>query len=273
MNFSEASGCLFRRSLRCYWLSLGLGMTLYALTVGSLFVHQELADAVLIAVILILQIGQVTAKYRMLYWYGLADQTRRMDQLQEGLGMEPDPLAAATIRSHTGLCKSAKVAGYWFTTQPKGPRRLIEMVEESAFYTQANAGACSTLFATVGAIGLALCLLSLLITVRVGAKGATGEIAAHVIVASLGFFLASDFVMLALQYRDLKTAAGESLRSASERLEKPITLEGSLELAMTYNSALAQSPPLLPTVHFRKRDSLAAQWDEYVADQSRTMGT
>ena len=273
MNLFEASGCLFRRSLRCYWLSLTLGMILYTLTVGSLFVHQELADAVLIAVILILQICQVTAKYRTLYWYGLADQTRRMDQLQESLGMDPDPLAAAAIRSHTGLCKSVKSPDYWFTRQPKGPQRLIEMVEESAFYTAANAGTCSAVFAGVGLFGLGLCLLSLLITVRVGAKGATSEIAAHVIVASLGFFLASDFVMLALQYRDLKTAAGESLRSASERLEKPITLEGSLELAMSYNSALAQSPPLLPTVHFRKMDDLAAQWEEYVADQSRTMET
>ena len=273
MNFFEASGCLFRRILRCYWLSLGLGMTLYVLTVGSLFVHQELGDAVLIAIILVLQICQVTFKYRMLYWYGLADQTRRMDQLQEGLGMEPDPLAAAAIRSHTGLCNSVKAPDYWFTTQPKGPRRLIEMVEESAFYTQADAEACSMLFATVGVTGLALCLLSLLIAVRVGTQGAIGEIAAHVIVASLGFFLASDFVMLALQYRDLKTAATESLRSASERLEKDITLEGSLELAMTYNSALAQSPPLLPTVHFRKKDNLAAQWNEYIADQTRTMET
>jgi hypothetical protein len=80
------------------------------------------------------QILQVYAKYRAFHWFGLADTVRRMHQMEDGLGVKPASLKLSEAEAAVGLCDAPSDPGYWFTKLPVGPRRLVEMIEESAFY-------------------------------------------------------------------------------------------------------------------------------------------
>lgn len=274
MLLQIAAGKLYGKSLWFYKLSMGLILVLYALTIISFVVHGPVGDAVLLVLILGLQVAQTIIKYRAVTWYGRGETARRMDQLEEGLGTVPKALAVQRIRSWVGLCEGTRDSTYWYTNAPVGPRRLVEMIEEASFYTMTYADACWQYFCGFAVVGSILCVVFMTIAVRVGMNTEKDEFWSHVVVASLSVFLAGDIVAMALQYRDLANAAREALQAASDSANCDVVeLERSLEVAMEYNSALAQAPPLPNFLHQKRRDLLGTQWSAYVADQTRTMET
>jgi hypothetical protein len=274
MNLQQAASVLFGKSVKLYSWSLVLIVLLYLLTLASFLFHNAVGDATLLVLILCLQITQVFVKYRAVTWYGRGEQARRLDQLEEGLGSIPNALSVQRIRSFTGQCERDKGPGYWFSPAPKGPRRLVEMVEEAAFYTMTYAEVCRNYFFISAGTGFALCVIFLTVAIRIGLQASGVELWSHVIIASLSVFLASDIVALALQYKDLAAAARDSLATASQMAQSnPVRLEQSLELAMEYNASLAQAPPLPNFMHEERRKQLGEEWEAYVRDQARTMET
>ncbi len=274
MNLQKAASGLFGKSLTFYKWSLACIVLLYILTVLSFVIHDSWGDAVLLIVVLALQVAQTLIKYRAITWYGRGEQARRMDQVEEAFGTSPNALSVQRLRAFVGLCDVEKTADYWFTTAPKGPRRLVEMIEESSFYTATYAQACWNYFRGFAIFGVVFCVIFLTIAVRVGVSRSKEEFWSHLLVASLSIFVAGDIVGLALQYKDLAEAASNALESASEIANRTaITAEQSLELAMEYNTGLAQAPPLPNFLHQRRRDALGAHWKAYVGDQARTMET
>lgn len=274
MNLQMAATALFAKSLRCYKWSLACIVLLYVLTVVSFVIHDPWGDAALLIAILALQVAQTLIKYRAITWYGRGEQARRMDQVEEAFGTLPNALLVQRLRTFVGLCDVEKTADYWFTKAAKGPRRLVEMIEESSFYTATYAQACWNYFRGFAVFGVFFCVVFMTIAVRVGVNSNKEEFWSHVLVASLSIFVAGDIVGLALQYRDLAEAARASLESASDLANRgTTTAEQSLELAMEYNTGLAQAPPLPNFLHQRRRDTLGAHWKAYVGDQVRTMET
>lgn len=274
MNLQKAASGLFGKSLTFYKSSLACIVLLYALTVISFVIHDPWSDAVLLIAVLTLQVAQTLIKYRAITWYGRGEQARRMDQIEEAFGTLPNALLVQRLRAFVGLCDVEKAKDYWFTTVPKGPRRLVGMIEEASFYTATYAETCWNYFKGFAIFGVVFCVIFLTIAMRVGVSKSKEEFWSHFLVASLSIFVAGDIVGLALQYKDLAEAASNALESASELANRTdVTAEQSLELAMEYNTALAQAPPLPNFLHKRRRDTLGAHWKAYAADQIRTMGT
>ena len=229
-------------------------LTLFALKPGG-----ATEDAILISAIAVIQLCQMLSKYLALYWVGKADVPRRMDQLLSGLGMEPSAEKCASLEEEIGKCDEPRDPKYWRSKQPPGPRRMIEMILESSFYTRSLAGECMRLFFIIGTIGLAVAAIVLIVSYRVGSAGKPDELVPHIVLAVLTFFLTGDFWIIGLLYRDLRQAADDSHKQAYVLLKTgDLKQEIALEIALNYNTAVVQAPPLLNFKYLRSRETTDA---------------
>jgi hypothetical protein len=256
MNLYQASRCYFDKSQKALLGSLILSGILLLLTLYALKPSGEVEDAIVISIIACTQLLQMWLKYRALYWLGKADVPRRMDQLLNGLGMTPSPEKCASIEEDLGKCDEPVNRCYWRSQQPPGPRRMIEMILESSFYTRSLAGKCQRLFFLVGSICLGLAALTLIISYRVGASKKPNDLIQHVVLTVLIFFLTGDFWNIGLLYGDLSQAADNSHKQSYVLLRSgDFTHEIALEITLDYNTAVVQAPPLLSFNYLRSRDA------------------
>ena len=147
------------------------------LSVASLFIREPLSDATLIVAIFVFQIFQVVAKYRALHWFGMADSVRRMrTEFEDGLGIKPSPLRLAEAQKAVGVIDGMSDPDYWRSKSPIGPRRLVEMLEESAFYTEDLSLKCGLMLIGISVVGVAICvvIVDLCNTCRCDGEGQRG---------------------------------------------------------------------------------------------------
>ena len=257
MNLQQASRCLFARSERNLRYGLLLSLLLLALTIVTLTQHGPIVDTVLVLSIATIQICQMWMNYRALYWFALADEPRRMDQFENGLGHPPSPIRCAQIERSAGICDAPCDPKYWLSQKPVGPRRMIEMVLESAFYTNYLASKCKEVFRWTGIIGLFCSSAAIVAAYELRHSANVSDLVSHILVLILVFFLSGDFWLLFLQYRDLAEAARMSHEQAYELARKEVVTENeAIELAMTYNTAVAQSPPVFSYLHKKYKDEI-----------------
>jgi hypothetical protein len=257
MNLQQASRCLFARSERNLRYGLILSGLLLVLTIVTLTQHGPITDTALVLTIAITQLGQMWMKYRALYWFALADEPRRMAQFEYGLGHPPSALRCAAIEREAGLCDTPTDPAYWLSQKPVGPVRMVEMVLESSFYTNYLASKCQGIFRWIGITGTLVSTIVLVGAYELRDAKHTSDLVSHIIVLIFVFFLTGDFWSFYLQYRDLADASQRSHEQAFELLRRGVIGENdALELAMTYNTAVAQSPPVFTFLHKRYKDQI-----------------
>ena len=257
MNLQQASRCLFARSVKNLRNGLILSGALLLLTIVTLTQHGPIADTALVLTIATIQLCQMWMKYRALYWFALADEPRRMAQFEYGLGHPPSALRCAAIEKTAGVCDAPTDTKYWLSQKPVGPTRMAEMVLESSFYTNYLADKCKGIFWWIGITGTVIALIVIVAAYELRDTTRTSDLTAHIIVLVFVFFLTGDFWSFYLQYRDLADAAQRSHEQAFELLRRGIITENdALELAMTYNTAVAQSPPVFSFLHKRYKDQI-----------------
>jgi hypothetical protein len=250
MNLYQASQWFFLKSQRCLKRSLWLGGSLLLLSLVALKPIEPITDTVLILSIAALGVWQMWTKYRALYWFARGDEPRRMDQFRVGLGLSPSEERCASIEQITGLCNEPINEYYWLSTKQPGPPRMVEMILESSFYTKYLATRCRNLLWSIGAVGLILCVVVIVAAYQLRDVRQTSELISHIILTVFIFFLTGDFWILGKQYEDLFEAADDSHRRAFELAKRGnASMPEALELAMSYNSSVAQSPPLFSGVH------------------------
>lgn len=243
MNLYQASGCYFRKSETALMWSVILSAVLLLLTIIALRPSGDTEDAILILAIACTQLLQMRLKYRALYWAAKADVPRRMDQLMSGLGIKPSPEKCARIEEEVGKCDDPIDPGYWRSRQPPGPRRMVEMILESSFYTRSLAAQCRKFCFVIGSAGLAVAVAALIITYRLKTTNGQNDFISHVVLIILTFFLTGDFWNIGLLYGDLKEAADESHKQAYVLLKAGNITDGiALEVALDYNTAVVQAP-------------------------------
>jgi hypothetical protein len=207
-------------------------------------------------------------KYRSLYWFGKGDEPRRMEQFRLGLGLAPSRERCAAIEIITGECKEPVKDNYWFSIKPAGSIRMTEMILESSFSTKYYARECSIYFWTIGVLGLVVCIAAIITAFQLRAVDQTSDLTSHIILTIFIFFLTGDFWILGFQYKDLKSSANDSHLQAVGLLESgvQITDAQSLELAMSYNIAVAQAPPLLSGFYKKRQPEVDAIFKRHYAD-------
>lgn len=256
MNLYQASQFYFDKSRTALIASLILGGVLLILTILALLPSGDAEDALLILAIACAQLLQMWLKYRSLYWSGKAHIPRRMDQLLNGLGTQPSPEKCARIEVEIGKCDNPIDSNYWRSRQPPGPRRMVELILESSFYTRSLAAKCRNLFFAVGSIGIVVAGAVLIVSYQLRGTAGPSRLISHIVLTVLIFFLTGDFWNVGLLYGDLHQAADESHKQAYALLKGGnITPEIALEITLDYNTAAVQAPPLLKFKYLNSREA------------------
>lgn len=130
------------------------------------------------------------------------------------------------------------------------------MILESSFYTRSLAAKCRNLFFLIGSAGLALAATALIVSYRMRSTDKPNEFISHVVLTVLTFFLTGDFWNIGLLYDDLHEAADDSHKQAYLLLKVGNFMpEIALEIALDYNTAVVQAPPLLSFKYLSSRDA------------------
>jgi hypothetical protein len=268
MNLYQASRWFFKRSEKCMKLSLILSGLLLVLTVIGLTHLNQIWETILILGVAAIQVWQMWMKYRSLYWFGKGDEPRRMDQFRSGLGLEPSRERCAAIEIITGECNDPIRNDYWCSIKPAGPVRMTEMILESSFSTRYYARKCLVRFWAIGVIGLVLCIAAIVIAFQLREVEKTSDLTSHIIITIFIFFLTGDFWILGSQYKDLRSSANDSHLQASGLLEAGVQISETqaLELAMSYNTAVAQAPPLLSGLYKKHQPEVDMIFKRHYAD-------
>lgn len=259
MNLYQASQIYFVKSQRAMMFSLIVSLLLLCVSLVSLRSLSDKQDAILILVVIVLQVIQMYFKYQTLSWAGKADIPRRMHQLQNGLNMHPSMESCARIEEEVGICDALDVLDYWLSEKMPGPERMIEMILESSFYTRAIAAKCRNYFIVFSAAGLMIVAGFIIYEFRTNISIGQNGLAVRFVLMILVFFLSGDFWGIGLLYNDLSKAADASHKKACSILEvkQGNNYELALEIALDYNTAVVQGPPLLSWTYKNGKDEMS----------------
>src|ERR1051326_6141015 len=161
--------------------------------------------------------------------------------------------------------KAAEKPGYFATYAASGPQRLGQMVEESAFWTEALQAASARFTGVI----FALVIIAFLATAiwLPFSKPSALMIVARVFLALLVFLLSSDVYGSVSGY----WAASKSVREIRLRLAEICARgypSGDVLLAMAdYNAAVEAAPLQIPFLYGWMENRLNAEWREYQANR------
>jgi hypothetical protein len=182
---------------------------------------------------------------------GIAERIRRVAMLQDGLAMQPSPMTLARLQELVGDCKHrepAFVGTYYGSAEPPGPRRLVEITAECAFFTHANARRMWKIVAVAATIAFLTVVLALVTAALLGASTALLQLAAKIVIVSFAFWVAGDIATMALSFKSLTDGTDDVLRGCTQALEREQTLEAAQQSALSlfseYNCAVVKAPPI-----------------------------
>lgn len=153
------------------------------------------------------------------------------------------------------------VANYWASKEVPGPRRAVEGVQESAWWSEHLA---RTMALVIGALAAGCLILAVSTLFAVMGKELTSPQAGSVANAILVLFALSfsgGFMRLAIDYRAFSVSAA-SIDSRAEQLLADPRLEAvqAIRILHDYQVIRVKAPPLPDLVHRLRKKSLERLW-------------
>jgi hypothetical protein len=196
------------------------------------------------------------------------EKARRRALLMEAYDDTTEPIDVTDLRH--GFSNRAERAAidhedpsYWSTTAPVGPKRLVEQLQESAYYSKhlyrETAKDATKISVALGAVAIALLLATVLVDSDAARLAVT-----RIVVVFLAFLITVDGVTLALAWGSAAQQAG----NVDRRLERcdPDGSEAVLAIWGDYSVATATAPPIPTPVYGKHKERLEQEW----ADRQRT---
>lgn len=197
-----------------------------------------------------------------------AEGAKRQHELLNGFGIAPSVTflrdQAVLFRKGVSDKELALLSeGIRFESQEnKGPRRAMENLQESAWFSKTLVGDCLTglIVVAISVFGFSLCLLIATVQLPWTSQGA---IIGRVISLTLGFALSIGIVRNILSYWGFRSAAATAESAAIDILKSSeIDEKRAIRALMEYQFARA-SAPMIPTwIWKRKKDSLNEAYAE-----------
>ena len=189
------------------------------------------------------------------------DKCRRLILYADGFGREIASSELAEVRAW-GLGVDTDTAPfvrpYYSSREAPGPRRLADILTESAFFTKQLAakvrgGLTGAFILAIAAAAAALYLADL-----VSNTGLPGLlIAAKSVATFIAFLISGDFLLLMKKYGDLEQEGGRTYeRCARLRIQQDLREHEVISVAEDYGVALLQCPPIPVWLYLRYRDAL-----------------
>src|SRR6266849_8661802 len=253
MTLQERMAREFGAAKRCWIAILLLQVVLLAVSLGSLWMT-SFQSVIAVGIFLL----SVPAAILFLKWGADAhssrgESLRRAFFLQNSLGSEPDAFEIAVLESeatHLTAHEPASLGAYFQSTTKQGVPRLVENLQESAFYTRRLARLTSRLCLLTAITGGLLALFVLYVGVQLLPSATshlslTAERIARVFYDLYGLFFVGSFIELLVSYSVLSQISDEVYRNCCKLRAQPNIKLGTLLSELSkYDCALARANPI-----------------------------
>lgn len=263
MTFFEAMNVEYRLSKRWLSASLFLALVFYISLIVSAFSSASISKW-LALVAFALQLLIVAVRHRSAIHYSMGESVRRPAMLQNGLGTKPSSLQLAKIKARYGIAFSGEaITGetYYESKTPSGLKRLLEITEESAFWTAELAERMAALLRILIMIVIVILVIALVIALDAGLPAAHGELMAKIVIATVTVWCTGDLFALWLKYESLARSVQRVLTDCEAILSRP---EIGYEAAVVfgeYNCALAAASVIPDFIYKMNRNRLNVAWE------------
>jgi hypothetical protein len=252
MNLVDAMSSDFAAAKRWAMLNLSIGAAIYLVSLTVIFLPTG-GEKLVAIIVLLAQIFTFFARAKMDESYGCGETIRRAAMLQDGLGIRPSALVIADLCARVCLPESTKppyLGSYYASQSEIGPKRLAEILLESAFWTKNLSRKTEKIMWWVIAVSTIVIVSTAIAFLLWGSHGTRLEDIAKILLISLGFWTVGDWAVLALKYRTL----ADSTESALSSIEKLVVSTApdpneALILLGEYNAALACGPVIPQMVY------------------------
>lgn len=257
-----------KRLLRGGWFCLAV---LFVAGLLNLVPAMKPYANVVAVVVFIVQILIFGLRYGAGTYTGEAEKVRRMAMLFEGLGATPTPAQIAQLRVQVATLTNGEpkyIGSYYDSNQPVGPRRLIDITSECAFFTSNN----SRYFArfVFGGLVIAAFLTVIGLLVAIFSVGTIDEAqtAARIFIVAMNFWAAGDLANTWLAFNGLAKTCERTYVAGEQALRAPPNSErdsnAAIALFADYNAAVAKSPPIPSWVYGHRLQLLNDAWKKRV---------
>ncbi len=264
MDLIQAMRVEYARSKSWFLGATVLNASLYIAAVLNALVSGWIAQALGVLAV-IAQIGLFWIRRIYSRHYSGAERIRRMAMLKDGLAVQPNDLEIAQLLAQTSGVADIEtpfVDPYYESKLKAGPRRLIDILRESAFFTSGLAKTCSCVFFGITAVGFAMTVFALVWMAMSDAPRSTLEIIARSAVVFMAFWASGDMVDMAFRFHDLSTATDGVLSRCQEALTSNKADETGLALVLLgeYNCAVLEAPPIPNMIYRLRQQQLNYAW-------------
>lgn len=264
MNLVAAMRGQYSRGEALLWRGIYAKVVIYAATLVNAIWSNEVAAAIFLVLACIGQGLVLVLRSASHAHVELAERLRRLAMLQDGVGREVPALEAAILAEKIWKTAERPVnAPYYTSTLQKGPKRLIDITAECAFFSGSIANSAWRTFFGVSVLTSAVLLLSLILVTVVGTAQTRLEAIAKGVLVGITFWMTEDFLEMALRYRRLGLSCERVLQECSRLLEQQNPCgEDAYFVLQEYDSAFANTPPLPASIYARRSQRLAEIWRE-----------
>lgn len=262
MNLLGAMNAEYSLSKR--WLSITLALTglFYLLLIAAALTSGNNTKWVTFAAFVV-ELAIFLARKQSDAHYASGESVRRPAMLQNGLGIKLPPSQFAKIMAKYGIPPEGEritPENYYDSREPVGPRRLLEITEESAFWTGQLSERMADfvnrlLFVVVGVL-----VIVGFIVVQAGWPAARGELVAKIMMATVTVWCTGDLLALHHKYDSLARIVQGVLGDCEAVLSQPQSGIESLVVLGEYNCALATAPVIPGFIYNRNRQRLNLAW-------------
>jgi hypothetical protein len=258
INLIDAMGVEFKASKRWLAAALWMNLLLYIIALTGIFSSGWMTKAAAIGAIVI-QTVAFAASVFMGKRYSLGEKIRRVAMLKHSLGIEPSVQDVTTIATEVGFPDSSGrsfVGDYYASSAPVGQNRLLEILDECAYWTAQ--GALKTrnfLIAGVVVAGMVV-LLSFIVVVQ---AGLSNEKVVKVFISTVSFIALGDLGSLAMKFSYLSGVANSVLTQCEGLARSPELDKQPLITTGEYNCVLASAGTPVPNWIYKRYQ---ADWNE-----------
>lgn len=183
-------------------------------------------------------------------FYSKGEKLRRLFLIQQGLGIEPEESDLFDIYANAAGPKTSEpdpVGSYYSSKLEKGYPRLLQQIQESAYWTSAQAKLTMVVHYTIAVIGILVTFTLAFLWLRLPHVQSTpGTIDFSKLFATLLlFFISGSTLSSARSYQSLaqtsKIVADEAARLRKSSVFDPVSF---YKLLSSYDAALIQARPL-----------------------------
>lgn len=257
MKLTDVMHLEYARSKKWQFIFLSFIVLIQAIAIFCIFFETGRIPKVLSFIAALAQLGLIYSRYECRTRYDSAEAIRRLALLEHGIGLEISGEELAKIHARVGNPEAASpsYAGEYFSAAGAATvKKLFSDVRESAFFTGENATTTAKLFIFCSLAGCLASVALLIACIQGGLSPSNLEVISRAVVAGLAFCAAGEFVSLGADFYGL-AATCRTIVDAT-----PSSSEDSIRIAMDYNCATIQAPPIPEIIYRWNRDRLNKAW-------------